>query len=108
MPLNWRVSRQLECGGFFDDADDRFVARGASAEESMDRCPCVVADRAFADFFFRVANCVGERKGLLAISAQQVEGEAAARFFWPMPGSCFNSSIRRFIEGAKSGIRIRC
>ena len=70
----------LNIRGFLDHADDRFIARRTGTEEARIGVGDVVTDRAFADFFFRVANCIGKGKGLLAIATQQVEGEALRSF----------------------------
>ena len=75
-----RLLDSLNVRCFFNDADDRFVARGAGAEQAGIGVRDVVADGTFANFLFGIANRVRKRKGGLAISTQQVEGEALRGF----------------------------
>ena len=75
----------------------RLVARGAGAEMARVGVGDVVADRAFADFFFRFANGVGERERLFAIHAQKIKGEAL-RGLLPDAGQAF-----KFVDQSSDG-----
>ncbi len=64
----------------FHHADGPAIARGPGAVQAGIRVSDVVADGAFADFFFCVANGVGERQGVFRRRAQQKESEALRGF----------------------------
>lgn len=87
----------------FDDADQLLVAMGAGAVEAGISVGDIAADGAFADFFFGVANGVGEAEGVLGRGAQEKKGETLGGFLTD-PGRCFSSSMRRSTGAAKSGI----
>jgi len=80
----------------FHHANGPATARGPGAVETGIRVGDVVADGAFADFFFCVANGVGERQGVFGRRAQQKKSEAL-RGFCPMPGgaSVHRSGVRQ-------------
>src|SRR5208282_1123260 len=87
----------LDVGGVFDNADHALIPRGTPAEEARILIGDVVADRAFADFFLGVANCVGESEGLVAVRAKQIKGEAL-RGFLPDAGQMF-----QFVDQTRYG-----
>ena len=66
--------------GFFDDADRLVIAGRADAVEARIRVGDVAAGGALANFFFGVANGVGERHGFFRLSAQEMECEALRGF----------------------------
>ena len=65
---------------FFDDADGAFVAGGAGTVEARIGIGDVVTGRAGTNFFFGVANGVGEAESVFRSGAQDMEGEALGSF----------------------------
>src|SRR4029450_12256314 len=65
--------------GLLDDADDRTVAPGVGADRAelfLGEVPALPAE---ADALLHLADCVGEREGLLLRDAEDVEGEPLRR-----------------------------
>ena len=62
--------------GFFDDADEALVARGAGAIDAGVDVGDVVADGAEAQAGLELADGVGECFGVLIAGAQEMEGES--------------------------------
>ena len=86
--------------GFFDDADRFVISRRADAVEARIRVGDVVAGGALADFFFGVANGVGERHGFFRGGAQQMKREAL-RGFLSDAGKMFQCVDQSFDGGGK-------
>ena len=86
--------------GLFNDADRLVITGRADAIEARIRVGDVVADRALADFLFRVANRVGKSHGFFGRRAQEMEREAL-RGFLSNTGKMFEGVDQSFNGGGK-------
>jgi hypothetical protein len=86
--------------GFFDDTDRSVIAGWADAVEARICVGEVAAGGALADFFFGVADGVGQRHGFFRRGAQEVKGQAL-RGLLSNAGKMFESVDQSFNRGGE-------